>query len=133
MRAYLRVAWHHISDLGFYMWIPYGYRYPSLITRSLPRVIRGRFHHPVQVTLLRSVTPMPERERGELKRSVAALGAIGRNLNQLVRAANQGRVTGPSIGDLKQLLRACEALREHIKGLVNANRDSWEGYEEAHR
>jgi len=82
---------------------------------------------------LRAVTPMPERELAELKRSVAALGAIGRNLNNLARAANQGRVTGPSIGDLQQLLRACEALREHVKGMVNANRDSWEGYEQAHR
>jgi hypothetical protein len=83
---------------------------------------------------LRAVTPMPDRELAEFKRSVAALGAIGRNLNQIARAANQGRTTGPSVADLKQLLRACEVLREHVKGLVNANRDSWEtGYEKAHR
>jgi len=83
---------------------------------------------------LRAVTPMPDRELMELKRSVAALGAIGRNLNQIARAANQGRSTVPGVADLKQLLRACEALREHVKGLVNANRDSWElGHEEAHR
>jgi hypothetical protein len=83
---------------------------------------------------LRAVTPMPDRELAELKRSVAALGAIGRNLNQIARAANQGRTTGASVDDLKQLLRACGALREHFKALVNANRDSWElGREEAHR
>lgn len=75
---------------------------------------------------LRAVTPMPDRELEELKRSVAALSAIGRNLNQIARAANQGRVVGPSVADLKHLLRACEALREHIKGLVNANTASWE-------
>jgi len=83
---------------------------------------------------LRAVTPMPDRELVELKRSVAALGAIGRNLNQIARAANQGRTTGASVADLKQLLRACEALREQFKALVNANRDSWElGHEETHR
>jgi hypothetical protein len=75
---------------------------------------------------------MPDRELAEFKRSVAALGAIGRNLNQIARAANQGRVTGPSVADLKQLLRVCEVMRDHVKGLVNTNRDSWEtGYEEA--
>lgn len=83
---------------------------------------------------LRAVTPMPDRELVELKRSVAALGAMGRNLNQIARAANQGRTTGASVADLKQLLRACEALREHFKAFVNANRDSWElNHEEAHR
>jgi hypothetical protein len=82
---------------------------------------------------LRAVRPMPDRELAELKRSVAALSAIGRNLNQIARAANQGVATVPSTTDLRQLLRACEALREHVKGLVNANRDSWEtGYDEAH-
>ena len=39
---------------------------------------------------LREVTPMLDRELAELKRSVAALGAIGRNLNQIARAANRG-------------------------------------------
>jgi hypothetical protein len=83
---------------------------------------------------LRAVTPLPDRELGELKRAVAALGALGRNLNQIARAANQGRVTGPNISDLRQIFRACEALRDHVKGLVNANAASWEaGYEEAHR
>ncbi len=84
---------------------------------------------------LRAVTPMPNRELAELKRSVAALGAIGRNLNQMARTANQsGRLNGPSIGDLRQLLRACELLRDHIKALVNANTASWEsGHEEANR
>src|SRR5262249_49465168 len=83
---------------------------------------------------LRAVTPMPDRELAELRRVVGALGAIGRNLNQLARAANQGRSSGPSGADLKQYLRICEALREHVKGIVMANRKSWEtGNEEAHR
>jgi hypothetical protein len=84
---------------------------------------------------LRAVTPIPDRELAELKRSVAALGSIGRNLNQIARVANQGgRLSGPNAGDLRQILRACEALRDHVKGLVNANAASWEnGREEAHR
>lgn len=84
---------------------------------------------------LRAVTPLPDRELAELKRSVAALGAIGRNLNQIARAANQtGRLSGPSVGDLRQLLRACEVLRDHVKAFVNVNTASWEtGRAEAHR
>src|SRR5712671_4063064 len=47
-------------------------------------------------THLRGVALLPQRELTELKRSVAELGAIGRNLNQIARVANQtGRVTGP--------------------------------------
>lgn len=83
---------------------------------------------------LRNVTPMPDRELAELKRSVAALGAIGRNLNQIARVANQGRSPGASVADLMQLLRACEALRLHVKDLIRANVASWEtGHATAHR
>jgi hypothetical protein len=69
------------------------------------------------------------------KRSAPTFGAIGRNLNQIARVANQtGRLGGPSVDDLHQMLRACEVLRDHIKGLVNANTASWEtGYDETHR
>ena len=84
---------------------------------------------------LRSVAPIPDRELAELKRSVAELGAIGRNLNQIARVANQtGRVSGPTGQDLRALLRACEALRDHVKALIRANGVSWEsGYAEACR
>jgi hypothetical protein len=84
---------------------------------------------------LRSVAPIPDRELAELKRSVAELGAIGRNLNQITRVANQtGRVNGPTGQDLRALLRACEALRDHVKGLIRANGASWEsGYAQACR
>jgi hypothetical protein len=82
---------------------------------------------------LRALQPLPERELAELKRSVAALGAIGRNLNQIARAANQsGNPQGPSATDLRALLRALEGLRDHVKALVNANIHSWEtGHDEA--
>lgn len=78
-------------------------------------------------THLRGAARVPDREFAELKRSVAELGAIGRNLNQIARVANvTGQVTGPNWQDLQALLRACKALRDHVKELVRANTASWE-------
>src|ERR1700733_7399299 len=39
---------------------------------------------------LRNLTPLPKEELLALKRSVAELGAIGRNLSQITRTTNQG-------------------------------------------
>ncbi len=51
-----------------------------------------------------------------LKRSVAELGGIGRNLNQIVRLANQGsKPAGPGREDLTAMLRVAEGLRDHVK------------------
>jgi len=82
---------------------------------------------------LRAITPLPTQELDALKRSVAEISAIGRNLNQIARAVNQGeRPNGPSKADLHALLRALEGLRVHIKGLINANLTSWQtGHEKA--
>jgi hypothetical protein len=78
-------------------------------------------------THLQGVARIPDREFAELKRSVAELGAIGRNLNQIARVANAtGQVTGPNRQDLQALLRACTALRDHVKELVRANTASWD-------
>jgi hypothetical protein len=76
---------------------------------------------------LRRVVPLPRDERALLHQSVGELGAIGRNLNQMARLANQGsRVVGPSRDDLRALLRACEALRNHVRQTIEANLRSWE-------
>ena len=76
---------------------------------------------------LRSLAPLPKEELLALKRSVSELGSMGRNLNQIARAANQGdRVAGPGREDLRAMLRICEALRDHVRGLVAANLRSWE-------
>jgi Bacterial mobilisation protein (MobC) len=78
-------------------------------------------------THLRGVAPFPERMLFELKRAVAELGAIGRNLNQIARIANQtGHLAGPRGQDLQALLRACTALRDYVKGMIRANAVSWE-------
>ena len=76
---------------------------------------------------LRNLPPLPKEELLALKRSVAELGAIGRNLNQIARAASQGaKPPGPGREDLRALLRVAEGLRDHVKALVRANQSSWE-------
>jgi len=81
---------------------------------------------------LRALAPLPQEELAALKRSIAELGSVGRNLNQIARVAHQtGRITGPGRDDLRSMLKICEAMREHIKSLVRANVTSWEsGYAE---
>jgi hypothetical protein len=81
---------------------------------------------------LRNLAPLPKEELSALKRSVAELGAIRRNLNQIARAANQGgRPTAPGREDLRAMLRVAEGLRDHVKALLRANQTSWEqGYAE---
>src|SRR6202035_4903358 len=76
---------------------------------------------------LRNLAPLPKEELVALKRSVAELGAIGRNLNQIARAANQGgKPAGPGREDLRAMLKVAEALRDHVKALLRANQLSWE-------
>jgi hypothetical protein len=81
---------------------------------------------------LRSLSPLPKEELLALRRIVSELGSIGRNLNQIARAANQGeRTSGPTREDLRSILRVCEGLRDHVKKLLSANIKSWEqGYVE---
>ena len=74
---------------------------------------------------LRTLSPLPREELTALKAAVVELGAIGRNLNQIARAAHISRVDGPSRGDLAALLRVCESLRVHVKELLTANVRSW--------
>jgi hypothetical protein len=79
---------------------------------------------------LRSLSPVPKEELLALRQTVSELGSISRNLNQIARAAHQGeRASGPSREDLRAILRVCEGLRDHVKGLLSANIKSWEqGY-----
>lgn len=75
---------------------------------------------------LRSLAPLPKEELLAMKHTLAELGVIGRNLNQIARAANQGQlVTSPGRDDLKAMLQVCGALRDHVKGLLMANLKSW--------
>ena len=55
---------------------------------------------------------------------------MGRNLNQIAHAANRGeRVAGLTRDDMRAILKVCEGLRDHVKGLLSANIKSWsQGY-----
>jgi len=81
---------------------------------------------------LRRLTPLPVAELDALKRSIAELGAVGRNLNQIARALNTGgRFDGPGRQDLEAMLKIAVALRDHVRDLLKANETSWErGYGE---
>lgn len=75
---------------------------------------------------LRDLAPLPKAELVALKRSVSELGAIGRNLNQLTRLAHhQTGSAGPGREDLRMMLKVCEAMRDHTKGLIRANAHAW--------
>ena len=81
---------------------------------------------------LRRVTLLPTEELAALKRCIAELGAVGRNLNQIARTLNAGgRSNGPGRQDLESMLKIAVALRDHVKVLLIANETSWEcGYDE---
>jgi hypothetical protein len=76
---------------------------------------------------LRTLSPLPKAELMELRRIVAALGAIGRNVNQMARLAHQrpGSV-GPGREEVQMMLKICEATRDHTKRLIRVNEHSWE-------
>ena len=76
---------------------------------------------------LRGVAPLPKAEYLALKHSVVELTAMGRNLNQIARAANQGvRPPGSGRAELTAMLKVAEGLRDHVKALLRANQLSWE-------
>ena len=82
---------------------------------------------------LRNISPLPTEELKALKRSIAEVGAIGRNLNQIARSVNRGEAAvGLSKTDLQTLFRAFTTLRDQLKKLLTANVASWEaGHEKA--
>lgn len=75
---------------------------------------------------LRALTPLPEAELRAIRQATRELAAIGRNLNQIAHATHQGRSgVGVSRENLLSLLKACEALRDHIRRYVSTNLASW--------
>ena len=76
---------------------------------------------------LRNLAPLPKQELLALKNAVAELAAIGRTLNQIARAMNQGdRVTGPGREELRAMLQIVGAPRDHVKSLLAGNAKSWD-------
>ena len=80
---------------------------------------------------LHGVAPIPKDELLALKRSIAELGALGRNLNQMARALNQDARAVPGRNEVAAMVKICEGLRDHFKALLKANERSWlQGYAE---
>lgn len=76
---------------------------------------------------LRRVAPIPDRELSSLQASVRELAAVGRNLNTMTRLLQQGaRQAVPGRQEVLAMLRICEALRDHVRALINANLVSWD-------
>ncbi len=82
---------------------------------------------------LRAVAPLPTAEFEALRRSIAEVGAISRNLNQIARAVNQGLIpNGPTRAEIHTLLRGLNNLKDQIKAVLAANLNSWrDGHEKA--
>lgn len=75
---------------------------------------------------LRALAPLPQAELMALKRAIAELSAIGRNLNQIARVANQGgRTAAIGRNEVMAMLKVAEALRDHVKALLKANERTW--------
>jgi hypothetical protein len=81
---------------------------------------------------LRGLAPLPKAEWLTLEKIVNELSRLGRNMNQIARAANRGeRVTAPGQNHFLYFLKICEALRVHTHGLLEANAKAWrQGYED---
>ena len=82
---------------------------------------------------LRKLTPLPKDELLALRRSIGELASIGRNINQIARAANEnGKLPGSVREEFRAMLKVCEALRDNTKALLKTNVSSWEaGYAQA--
>ena len=75
---------------------------------------------------LRALAPLPKEEYLALKRSIGELAAIGRNINQIAKAANAGgKVPATVREEFRAMLAICDALRVNTKTLLKANETSW--------
>jgi len=75
---------------------------------------------------LRKLTPLPKDELLALKRSIGELAALGRNINQIARVANEHcRLPGSIREEFRAMLEICEALRDNTKTLLKSNETSW--------
>ena len=75
---------------------------------------------------LRGGAPIPKTEYVALRKSIEGLAAVGRNLNQIARALNQGRTNVPGRQEVATMLKIATGLRDHFKALLEANQRSWE-------
>ncbi len=80
---------------------------------------------------LRNLTPLPKVEYLALKQTVSELGNLARRLGSEAWAEGPDRRGSLSREDARAILRVCEGLRDHVRGLLQANLKSWkQGYVE---
>jgi hypothetical protein len=99
-----------------------------LDARAEARVMRPATYASVLIRAhLRNLTPLPKNELLALKRSIGELASIGRNINQIAKALNEGaKAPGSVREEFRAMLKVCEALRDNTKALLKANVTSWE-------
>ena len=67
------------------------------------------------------MSPLPTEELVALERSIAEVGAVGRNLNQITRAMSRGeRRDDIEVAYLQGLMKVLAGLRAHTKALITA-------------
>jgi hypothetical protein len=75
---------------------------------------------------LRRAAPIPKAEFLALRQSVNELTAMGRNLNQVARAINQGgKAALPGLAPVDAMVQVAAGLRDHFRALLKANELSW--------
>jgi hypothetical protein len=99
-----------------------------LDARSEARGMRAATYVSVLIrSHLRQLAPLPKDELLALKRCIGELASIGRNINQIAKAVNDGgRAPGSVREEFRAMLKICEALRDHTKELLKVNAISWE-------
>jgi hypothetical protein len=76
---------------------------------------------------LRGDPSLPMSELAEVKRAVAEISAVGRNLNQIARVANQrGVILDELFNELQAVSAEVERVQVAVAELVRANLISWE-------
>jgi hypothetical protein len=75
---------------------------------------------------LQAHTPLPTQELQCLKRVLTELRTIGRSLNESTRQGAVGSRVPASREEVRAVLRACEAFRDHVRKLMDVNAASWE-------
>jgi hypothetical protein len=75
---------------------------------------------------LRGAAPILKAEFLALREAVNEMTAMGRNLNQIARALNQGeRTVLPGRAAVDAMIQVAGGLRDHFRALLRANELSW--------
>jgi hypothetical protein len=98
-----------------------------LVARAEARGMRPATYTPVLLrSHMRQLTPLPKDELPALKRSIAVLSSIGRNINQIAKAASRGgRIADSAGAEFRAHAQDMRSLADNTKALLKANETSW--------